>query len=106
MKQQAQPPGKERFEARCIELYSMFGDNVKCYDDLPAPFKEFVTIIGYTRVCSLMVRYDLNRGRSENECAIKYGITRDEVRGIKGTRRNRAKRKVGGSSPTTARRRG
>lgn len=96
----------EKFEARCLELYAMFGDRVDSYDELPEPFKDFVAIIGYTRVCSLMVRYDLSRGRSENECSIKYGITRDEVRGIKGTRKNRSRTKHGEQSPTTARRRG
>lgn len=92
---------RQQFESRCMELYAMFGERSVSYDALPGPFKEFVEIIGYTRVCSLMVRYDLSRGRSENAVALKYGITRDEVRGIKGTRRNRNRRKGGDTSPTT-----
>jgi len=79
----------------------MFGEKAESFETLPEPFREFVEIIGYTRVCSLMVKYDLNRGRSENAVALKYGITRDEVRGIKGTRRNRHRRKGGEVSPAT-----
>lgn len=92
---------RQQFEYRCVELYGMFGVKVSAFAELPEPFKEFVEIIGYTRVCILMVRYDLNRGRSENAIALKYGISRDEVRGIKGTRRNRNRRKHGEQSPTT-----
>lgn len=96
----------ERFKTRSLQLYEMFGEKAECYDALPAPFKEFVEIIGYARVCALMVRYDLKMGRSENATAIKYGLSRGEVRGIKGSRKRNTKQNHGQRGPKNTRKRG
>lgn len=84
----------ECFEKRCVELYAMFGDSATCYDALPDSFKEFVTLIGYVRVCSLMVIYDLNRGRKESEVAIKYSLTRRQIQRIKENSRKRPRQNM------------
>ena len=96
----------ERFKTRSLQLYEMFGEKAECYEALPEPFKDFVQIIGYARVCALMVRYDLKMGRSENATAIKYGLTRDQVRGIKGNRNRTRKTKAGERSPGNTHKRG
>ena len=88
---------QDKFEQRSVELYDLFGDPVETYSELPDSFKEFVSLIGYIRVCNLLVVNDLKRGRSEFQCATKYGISRAQVRHIKTTnsramRRNLAKK--------------
>lgn len=81
----------ECFEKRCVELYAMFGELVQTFDELPDSFKEFVTMIGYVRVCSLMVVYDLDKGRSEWQLARKYNLTRRQIQGIKENSRKRTR---------------
>lgn len=89
----------ECFEKRCVELYAMFGDTAPNFEALPDSFKEFVNLIGYVRVCSLMVIYDLDKGRSERQLATKYSLTRDQIRTIKENRRKRTRVKWGETHP-------
>ena len=89
----------ECFEKRCVDLYAMFGVGASCYEALPDSFKEFVTLIGYVRVCSLLVIYDLDKGRSERQLATKYSLTRDQIRSIKENSRKRNRVKWGETNP-------
>lgn len=91
---------QECFEKRCIDLYALFGERVETYAALPEPFKEFATMIGYARVCSLLVIYDLDKGRSERQLATKYNLTRDQIRTISENRRKRNRVKWGENTPT------
>lgn len=90
------------FEKRCVDLYAMFGVCVSCYDALPDSFKEFVALIGYVRVCSLLVVRDLDKGRSERQLATKYSLTRDQIRNIKENSRKRNRVKWGETNPGNA----
>lgn len=76
-----------QFEHRAVQLASEFGTCVETFECLPPEFQEFFEIIGYTRVCSLLVISDLQKGRSERQLSIKYGLTRDQIRGIKSNSR-------------------
>ena len=96
---EAPPISPECFEKRCVELYAMFGTFAPSFEALPDSFKEFVTLIGYVRVCSLLVIYDLDRGRSERQLATKYSLTRDQIRSIKENRRKRTRVKWGETHP-------
>lgn len=82
-----------QYEKRCLQLAKEFGVQSECYADLPERFKQFFEVIGYSRVCSLMVISDLSRGRSERSLATKYGITRNQVETIKINSRLRKRRK-------------
>lgn len=73
----------EQFEQRCVQLAKEFGVCVVVYDELPEQYKSFFEIIGYVRVCSLLVVSELQRGRSETQVARRYGLTRAQVRNIK-----------------------
>ena len=63
------------FKIRAVELYAMFGAPVETYEDLPDSFKDFVEMIGYQRVCILMVNRDLKRGRSIRTIMRRYRLT-------------------------------
>lgn len=91
---------QETFKRRCLELYTMFGNDATEYDLLPDCFKEFVNLIGYERVCSLMITYDLSKGRTERQLSIKYNVTRHWIRAIKAAQRINRPYKLGGISPT------
>jgi hypothetical protein len=91
---------QETFRRRCLELYTMFGYNVTDYDLLPDSFREFVTLIGYERVCSLMITYDLSRGKTERQLSIKYSVTRHCIRAIKAANRVKRPYKLGGIAPS------
>lgn len=73
---------EEMYQRRCVELASYLGASVHCYDELPTPYKDFFEVIGYAKVCSLMVIGDASRGRSERECARKFQLKRSEVQTI------------------------
>ena len=77
----------EQFERRCVQLAKEFGTAVDAFEALPDQFKDFFRVIGYIRVCTYLVIADLGRGRSENEIARRYGITRRQVRTIKANSR-------------------
>ena len=79
--------GHDQFEKRSLQLAKEFGVCVETFDALPEQFRHFFQIIGYIRVCSLLVISDLQKGRSENELARRYGITRKQIRTIKETSR-------------------
>ena len=73
----------EQFERRSLQLAKVFNINAETFDVLPDQFQEFCTYIGYVRVCSLLVISDLQKGRSERELARRYGLSREQSRGIK-----------------------
>lgn len=72
-----------QFERRSLQLAKVFNINAETFVDLPDQFREFCEYIGYTRVCSLLVISDLQKGRSERELARRYGLSRDQIRVIK-----------------------
>jgi len=71
------------FEKRSVELFALFGERVEAFAELPDQFREFAEMIGYVRVCALLVINDLSKGRSEMQVATKYGLSRKQVRTIK-----------------------
>lgn len=73
----------EQFGKRSLQLAKEFGVCVETFEELPEQFKDFFNIIGYTRVCALLVISDLRKGRSENELARRYGLSRKQIRTIK-----------------------
>lgn len=75
-------PTREMFERRCLELAALFGCGAGCYADLSPSYREFFEISGYARVCAMLVLKDLDMGRSQRSIAIKYALTRDQVRFI------------------------
>lgn len=73
----------EQFSKRSLQLAAVFKIDAPTFDELPEQFREFCTYIGYTRVCSLLVISDLQKGRSERELARRYGLTRNQITTIK-----------------------
>ena len=72
-----------QFERRSLQLAKVFNINAETFEALPDQFREFCEYIGYTRVCSLLVISDLQRGRSERQLVINYGLTRKQIQVIK-----------------------
>lgn len=72
-----------QFERRSLLLAKEFGVFAETFDELPEQFRDFFLIVGYVRVCSLLVISDLSKGRSERELARRYQLSRDQIRGIK-----------------------
>lgn len=72
-----------QFERRSLLLAEVFTINAQTFDELPEQFRDFCQYIGYTRVCSLLVISDLQKGRSERELARRYGLTRNQITTIK-----------------------
>jgi len=79
---QTTQPSRELFEKRCLELAALFGCGANTYADLSPFYREFFEISGYARVCAMLVLKDLDMGRSQRSIAIKYALTRDQVRFI------------------------
>lgn len=75
--------GHDQFEKRSLQLAEVFGVCADKFEALPEQYKDFFVIIGYVRICSLLIISDLNRGRSERELAQRYGLTRSQIEGIK-----------------------
>jgi hypothetical protein len=73
----------EQFERRAVQLAAVFKIHAETFEGLPDQFREFCEYIGYTRVCSLLVISDLQRGRSERQLVINYGLTRKQIQVIK-----------------------
>lgn len=73
----------EQFERRSVQLAAVFNINVETFDELPEQFTQFCELVGYTRVCSLLIISDLQKGLSEERLAMRYGLTRKQIRGIK-----------------------
>lgn len=73
----------EQFEKRSLLLAREFGMCAETFLELPEHFREFCQFIGYMRVCSLLVIADLHKGRSERQLARNYGLTRNQIRGIR-----------------------
>jgi len=74
---------REAYQRRCVELATYLGIQVDEYAKLPAQCVEFFDLIGYVRICSMLVIGDLGRGRSERSVATRYGLTRRQIQGIK-----------------------
>ena len=74
---------KETYQRRCVELATYLGIQAGSYSELPAQCIEFFNLIGYVRICSMLVIGDLGRGRSERALATRYGLTRRQIQGIK-----------------------
>ena len=74
---------KETFERRCLELARLFGTDVNCYEKLPAQMAEFFEIVGYKRVCSLLIIQELAKPRSQRAIARQYGMSRRQIERIK-----------------------
>ena len=92
---------RERFERRCLELAALFGCGANAYAELSPFYREFFEISGYARVCAMLVLKDLDSGHSQQRIAIKYGVSRDQVRFIqRNAHRNRA-RMLGKEYPGT-----
>jgi|JI9StandDraft_1071089.scaffolds.fasta_scaffold49112_6 hypothetical protein len=72
-----------QFERRSLQLAAEFGTCAETFDELPGQYQEFFLIIGYVRVCSLLVISDLGKGRSERQLATKYGLSRAQIERIK-----------------------
>lgn len=72
-----------QFERRSVELARMFGQNVECFEELTDCNREFFEIIGYTKVCQMLVLADLNKGMSIRRVAIRYELTAKQVQRIK-----------------------
>lgn len=73
----------EQFERRSLQLAAVFKIHAETFEGLPDQFREFCEYIGYPRVCSLLVISDLQRGRSERQLVINYGLTRKQIQVIK-----------------------
>jgi hypothetical protein len=80
----------------------MLGQRVETFAALPDVYREFFVFIGYFRVCSLLVVYDLDKGRTERQLATKYNLTRHQIRDISANRRRHRPHKVGENAPTIA----
>lgn len=83
-----------QFEKRSLQLAKEFGVCADEFEALPDCFQDFCRFIGYVRVCSMLVISDLHKGRSENELARRYGMTRQQIRGIKENSRACKRRQV------------
>jgi len=93
---------RERFERRCLELAALFGCAASTYAELSASYREFFEISGYTRVCAMLVLKDLDTGRSQRSIAIKYALTRDQVRFIQANAAKNRNKMRGDLHPETA----
>lgn len=91
---------QESYQRRCVELATYIGINVDEYAKLPAQCVEFFELIGYVRICSMLVIDDLGRGRSERSVATRYGLTRRQIQGIKENSRG-ALRKIRNETRTS-----
>ena len=99
---QTSQPAREVFERRCLELAALFGCGAKTYAELSPFYREFFEISGYSRVCAMLVLKDLDMGRSQRSIAIKYALTRDQVRFIQATAAKNRNKTRGVLSPETA----
>lgn len=72
-----------QFRRRSVELARRFGQDVGDFDELPECYREFCEIIGYARVCNMLVLSDLNKGLSIRRVAVRYDLTRQQVETIK-----------------------
>lgn len=73
----------EQFTKRSLQLAEVFKIDAATFDELPEQFRDFCQYIGYSRVCSLLIISDLQKGLSEERLAMRYGLTRAQIRGIK-----------------------
>ncbi len=94
-------PTQEAFERRCLELAALFGCGAGTYAELSPSYREFVEISGYARVCAMLVLKDLDMGRSQRSIAIKYALTRDQVRFIQANAAKNRNKMRGESPPET-----
>ena len=99
---QTNQPTREAFERRCLELATLFGCGAKAYDELSPFYREFFEISGYSRVCAMLVLKDLDTGRSQRSIAIKYALTRDQVRFIQANAAKNRNKTRGDLPPGTA----
>lgn len=95
-------PVQEMFERRCLELAALFGCGANTYPELSPFYREFFEISGYSRVCAMLVLKDLDGGRSQQSIAIKYGLTRDQVRFIQANAARNRSKTMGNLAPETA----
>lgn len=72
-----------QFEKRSLQLAEVFGVCADKFEALPEQYQNFFLIIGYVRICSLLVISDLSKGRSERQLATKYGLSRAQIERIK-----------------------
>ena len=72
-----------QFHRRSLQLAAEFGTCAETFDELPEQYQNFFLIIGYVRICSLLVISDLSKGRSERQLATKYGLSRAQIERIK-----------------------
>ena len=98
---QTTQPTQEAFERRCLELAALFGCGANTYAELSPSYREFVEISGYARVCAMLVLKDLDMGRSQRSIAIKYALTRDQVRFIRANAAKNRNKMRGESPPET-----
>jgi hypothetical protein len=73
----------EQFEKRSLQLAAVFSIRADTFGELPGEFTEFCRLVGYARVCSLLIVSDLQKGLSEERLALRYGLTREQIRTIK-----------------------
>jgi hypothetical protein len=97
----ADEPHSPAFERRCLELAALFGCAAKTYAELSPFYREFFEISGYARVCAMLVLKDLDAGRSQRSIAIKYGLSRDQVRFIQANAAKNRNKTRGDLSPGT-----
>ena len=99
---QTNQPTREAFERRCLELAALFGCGANTYAGLSPFYREFFEISGYARVCAMLVLKDLDTGRSQRSIAIKYALTRDQVRFIQANAAKNRNKTRGILPPETA----
>ena len=80
---------KEVYEKRCLELARFFGSDVDCYQKLPGHLTDFFETVGFDRIRRLLIVTELSRTkngktRSQSAIARQYGMSRDQVKRIKG----------------------
>ena len=83
MKEEKQNGRHPQFERRSVELAQRFGQAVETFSDLPECYREFCEIVGYSRVCSMLVLYVFHKGMSIRRIAMRYDLTEKAVRVIK-----------------------
>lgn len=74
----------DKFKQNCVRLANMFGCNTCEYESIPDDLRLFFEGIGHMRVCAIFVISDLREGKSERRVARIYGLTRPQVRTIRG----------------------
>jgi len=78
-------PTDKIFKQACVRTAKHFGiDGIKTYDDIPAELRDFFVIAGYKVVVTPTVLMDKARGNSIGMIAIKYRLSRMQVKYILG----------------------